>query len=201
MGIVDTGGLAGSVRLRRACKHRRDGGVLRHTEAAPGRGVVVPLPAAAEQAAHLRSEFAGFVSPPPRSSGSRTSGAASSRGSCRRPSSSSSRATGTSAASRRGSRRRPSPSSSSSRATGTSAASLDLARPPLPPPFIACSPFVVVVSSPRFLMVIFAPSSSPAGCPPPLLRPTQVPLPGLAVHAPGATDRRECSAGCGDGGK
>ena len=39
--------------------------------------------------------------------------------------------------------------------------------------------------------------------PPPLLRPTQVPLPGLAVHAPGATDRRECecSAGCGDGGK
>ena len=29
----------------------------------PGRGVVVPLPAAAEQAAHLRSEFAGFVSP------------------------------------------------------------------------------------------------------------------------------------------
>ena len=37
--------------------------------------------------------------------------------------------------------------------------------------------------------------------PPPLLRPTQVPLPGLAVHAPGATDRRGCSAGCGDGGK
>ena len=29
----------------------------------PGRGVVVPLPAAAEQAAHLRGEFAGCVSP------------------------------------------------------------------------------------------------------------------------------------------
>ena len=63
VGIADTGGLAGSVRLRRVPANTGEmAAYFAMQKRPPGRGVVVPLPAAAEQAAHLRGEFAGCVS-------------------------------------------------------------------------------------------------------------------------------------------
>ena len=63
VGIADTGGLAGSA--SDFAVPANTGEMAAHfamQKRPPGRGVVVPLPAAAEQAAHLRGEFAGCVS-------------------------------------------------------------------------------------------------------------------------------------------
>ena len=48
----------------------------------------------------------------------------------------------------------------------------------MPPPFVVCSPFVVVVSSPRFLMVIFAPPPLLLVAPPPSFDQRRCPCPG-----------------------
>ena len=63
VGIADTGGLAGSA--SDFAVPANTGEMAAHfamQKRPPGRGVVVPLPAPAEQAAHLRGEFAGCVS-------------------------------------------------------------------------------------------------------------------------------------------
>ena len=63
VGIADTGGLAGSASDFDVPANT--GEMAAHFAMQfrpPGRGVVVPLPAPAEQAAHLRGEFAGCVS-------------------------------------------------------------------------------------------------------------------------------------------